>query len=139
MSYDAPPRMATFGLRQRPIPRSRIASCAEVECPQHVHGWRSLISRADPMFAERVLYIRNDSGRHFTETELPDGSVWFDFPAEQECFAEHHADVATFYVVRDWRQDPTGVPWRKHSGPDPWVDECATNQDLLAAAERARG
>jgi hypothetical protein len=140
MGYGAPPQpMSTYGLRNRRVPRSRLASCAEVACPAHVNGWRTVIPASDPRAAARIAYIRNDSGRRFTETPGPDGGIVYTFPAGQTCFAEHWTEVNTLYVVRDWRGTTAMAPWRRHSGPDPWVDECATNQDALAAEEARRG
>jgi hypothetical protein len=81
--------MSTFGLRNRRVPRSRLASCAEVACPAHVNGWRTVIAASDPQAAARIAYIRNDSGRRFTETPGPDGGSVYTFPAGQTCFSEH--------------------------------------------------
>jgi hypothetical protein len=134
-----PPSMSTFGLRNRRVPRSRLASCAEVACEAHVNGWRTVIAASDPQAAARIAYIRNDSGRRFTEAPGLDGGVVYTFPAGQTCFSEHWTEVNTLYVVRDWRGTAAAAPWRRHSGPDPWVDECATNQDALAAEEARRG
>jgi hypothetical protein len=140
VSYGVPPQaMQTYGLRNRRVPRSRLATCAEVACPAHVNGWRTVITGSDPQAAARIAYIRNDSGRRFTETPGPDGGIVYTFPAGQTCFSEHWTEINTLYVVRDWRGQAVGVPWRKHSGPDPWVDECATNQDALATEEARRG
>lgn len=131
-----PVQMQTYGLRNRKQPGTRLAACHEVDCGPHVHGWRTVLAPHDPLTAARVAHIRNDSGRRFVQTELADGTVQFDFPAGQQCFGAHYVDTQTLYVVRDYRQgNARGVPWRKHSGPDPWVDEFATNQDRLAAAQ----
>ncbi len=134
-----PAAMSTFGLRNRRAPRSRLASCAEVDCDAHVLGWRTVITASDPQAAERVAYIRNDSGRRFAVEPGVDGGLVFTFPAGQTCFAEHWTEVQQLFVVRDWRGSASAVPWRKHSGGDAWVDECATNQDALASEAARRG
>jgi hypothetical protein len=139
-----PQAMQTYGLRNRRVPRSRLASCAEVACEMHIHGWRTKVTPDhDQDAAARLAYLRNDTGRHFVESEETDvfgaRMIVFTFPPGQTCFREHWTEVQTLYVVRDWRGTTAMAPWRRHSGPDPWVDECATNQDALAAEEARRG
>jgi len=130
-----PPQMQTFGLRQRQMPRTRLARCEEVECPQHIHGWRTRLAVTD---TARLALVAS-CGRHYTE-KVDGEFVEFTFPPGQQCFAEHWTEKTVLYVVRGHRKgEAAGVPWQKHSGPDPWLDQFQDNQDRLAAQQRAQG
>lgn len=112
----------------------RPASCAEVDCPPHLHGWKTIL----PAGREDLLHAARTSGRRHTETRLDGGLVEFVFEAGQPCFQAHAHRARTarpeLYVVRggDWRGNPHGTE-RLHTRPEDWVDDFATHQDQLAA------
>jgi hypothetical protein len=115
----------------------RPASCAEVDCLAYRHGWRSVIDERTELGQSQAHYIRRESGRGFTEVRDSTGCTVFTFEAGQRCFnaTNHQVEVGhdPLYVVRggDWRGNPRGTV-RRHSGPDPWLDDFATNQDRIA-------
>lgn len=116
--------MATdrYSLKQRPIPRSRRARCEEVDCPAHIHGWRTRLSTLD---RDRLRQVEA-SGRHYTRTV--DGAfVDYLFPAGQQCFAAHWVDKAQLYIARG-----------TSTTADLWVEEFGENQQKLAELQ-ARG
>jgi len=133
------------------------ATCAEVQC----NGWRDGWHTALPAEDGRADYIRRGSGRTFTEyssgewnergaalaaqrnadkqpgepleefTPLPPGMVVFAFSPHQACFqaAEHQRTVAVnpLFQVRDhW-----GNVERRHSGPDPFLDDFRTHMERI--------
>lgn len=114
----------------------RAATCAEVDCSNYLHGWASVIDESTELGKAQAHYIRNQSGRRFTEdrNHAP-GMTLFVFEAGQTCFAQHKArlDRPEIFLVRDgdWRGNPTGNR-RQHTHADDWVDDFATNQQQLA-------
>lgn len=114
----------------------RAATCAEVDCPQHLHGWQTPIDESTELGQQQAWYIRNQSGRRYTENrDLLPGVTVFAFQAGQRCFAQHKArlDRPELFLVRDgdWRGNPTGNK-RQHTRPEDWVEDFATNQQQLA-------
>lgn len=63
----------------------REASCAEVDCPHYLGGWRTVVGSN----SAQAGYIRHNSNRAFTETKTDDGVSAFVFSAGQRCFREH--------------------------------------------------
>jgi hypothetical protein len=125
---------------------SRPATCAEVNCGAHIHGWAtSLVPGSDDeRFLRRVCRGEVDAHRrHFTEHPQPDGFVRFVFPPGQTCFAirSHRLPVGRpeIFVVRDgdWRGNPTGTR-RTHTRPEHWVEDFAEHQQRISDL-RARG
>lgn len=114
----------------------RPATCAEVDCPNHLGGWATIIDEADDLGQQQAYYIRNQSGRRYTEdrNQAP-GLTVFLFEAGQDCFARHQLrlDRPEIFLVRDGdhRGNPTGNG-RKHANADDWVDDFANNQQQLA-------
>jgi hypothetical protein len=126
-----PQTYQTYALSAPRATHTRPASCAEVECPAHLHGWAVTVA---PGSADEGA-IRG-SGRHFLSPEIqPGGFVRYVFPAGQACFrsSAHRVplDRPALYVVRggDWRAN-TGVI-RRHANGDDWVDDFRTHQDRI--------
>lgn len=130
--------MKTYGIHSPQATHFRAATCAEVDCPQHLNGWSTAIDEATELGQEQAYYIRNGSGRRYTEdrNKMP-GVTVFTFEAGQTCFgsARHQAPLGRppLFVVRggDWRGNPTGER-RQHANAADWVDDFATHQDKLA-------
>jgi hypothetical protein len=128
--------MQTFSIRVPEVTHYRPASCAEVDCPNYLHGWRI---RVEGLTAELLHEARNYG--HHRQLDVAEGETWLVYEAGQPCFqASTHRvrlDRPELYVVRggDWRGNPTQRVLR-HSGPDPWLDDFQTNQQTLADLEK---
>lgn len=134
----------TYGVRTVPNRKGRRATCAEIGCAPHLHGWRTVLDPADPQTGARVHFIRTDRTRRHVEGRDEAGRFVFEFEAGQTCFSatddQHWTEHDALYLIRggDWRGDPTGRPARTYDRPDQWVDDFASHQDRLAT-RRARG
>lgn len=124
----------TYALRQRPAAKNRRASCAEVDCPQYLHGWRTTIDPRSEQGPAQLLYLRNDRTRKTVETRDPSGLITFTYEAGQTCFAPHWIEMQQLFLVRsgDHRTDPLDRRFRQHTRPEFWVEEFGENQDRLA-------
>lgn len=111
----------------------RSATCAEVDCPQYLNGWRV---RLNPL-SEADRWAIHHSGLKYTRLDVAEGETWLVFEAGQSCFAasEHRVPLGRpeLFVVRggDWRGNPTNEVYQ-HKRPEDWVDHFATNQDKIA-------
>lgn len=125
----------TYQLAQPLATHWRAATCAEVDCPHHLHGWKTIL----PVNDDRIPLIKQ-SGRRYVERRTEAGLVEFTFEAGQACFqaGEHRAQVGRpeLYVVRDgdWRGNPRGTPARTHTRPELWVEDFSEHQDRIATA-----
>lgn len=124
----------SYELRSPLATHWRDATCAEVDCPAHAHGWVTTVDVATELGRQQANYIRLHSGRHFTAEET--GTlVAFTFPAGQTCFAQHKVPLGRpeFYRVvgGDWRGNPRGEV-RNHANAADWQDDFANHQDKLA-------
>lgn len=135
MPRSGPEAYKTYGIRMPLNTHWRKATCAEVECPDHTHGWRV---RIEHLTAE-LLHTARTTGRRYREMAVKEGETYLVFEAGQSCFraADHRIRIERpeLYVVRDgdWRGNPRGTNATVHSGPDSWVDDFASHQDNLAA------
>lgn len=113
----------------------RDATCEQVACPNHLHGWRTNVDETTELGQAQAYYIRHDRTRRHVEERMPDGLTQFSFEAGQTCFEPHKARIERpeLFVVRggDWRGNPTGQAPYQHSSPESWVDDFATNQDRV--------
>lgn len=119
---------------------TRVATCAEVDCPHYLNGWRTVIDETTEQGQRQAVYVRQRSGRRFTEARAEGGLLTeFTFYPGQRCFTEHHVhlDEQNSYLVRggDWRGNPLGVPTYRHTSADSWVDDFATHQERLRRAQ----
>lgn len=129
--------MKTYQILAPRATHLRDATCDEVDCPNYLIGWKTVVDERTDLGAQQAYYIRNQSGRHFKEdrNESP-GLTTFYFEAGQICFARHEVKVGKpeLYIVKggDWRGNPAGIEPRKHANPADWVDDFANHQDKLA-------
>jgi hypothetical protein len=111
----------------------RPATCAEVDCPHYVNGWRVRIETLTP----DLLRAARNSGRKYTEQHRGGRDVprvrgrAALFPA-----ATHRTrmDRPPLYLVRDGdhRGNPRRTRARQHLNPDNWVEDFADHQQKLA-------
>jgi hypothetical protein len=111
----------------------RPATCAEIDCPDFLKGWRLRVEGLPP----EMLQAAKTCGRKFTELDVTENEHWLVFESGQPCFraAQHRAllDKQEIFIVRDgdFRGNPTGNV-RKHTRPDHWVEDFSEHQDKLA-------
>lgn len=109
-----------------------LATCADVDCPQYLHGWDSHIDERTQLGQRQAHYIRRESGRKFTETRNELGVTVFSFEAGQKCFAQHRARN-----MRDERYIERGgdhrgyYGGRVHKNAGEWTESFALNQDRI--------
>lgn len=136
--------MQTYRISRPIATHTRPATCREVDCPQYVHGWLTVLPLGHPMVAtlRRAATAAADLGdgikrRCVVDPESGDGMIAFRFEAGQACWKayEHRAplDRPENYLVRggDWRGS-TGLI-RRHDRPEHWVEDMS---ETLAQVER---
>ena len=119
----------------------RRATCAEVDCANHLRGWRIAVDMDTPLGQAQARYLRNESGRAFTQVVSAGGLVEFTFEAGQTCFEQHVLPARDpIYLVRggDWRGNPTGER-RVHTNGDDFVDEWRNHADKLNTLRTREG
>lgn len=113
----------------------RPGSCAEAECPNHLHGWRTVIDESTDLGRQQASYVRSQSGRRYQEDRDEHGLTVFTFEAGQRCFGRHQIPLERepLYIVRggDWRGNPTGER-RQHVTATDFVDDFGEHQERLA-------
>lgn len=131
--------MQTFSVSTDSARHWRRATCAQVNCRHWREGWLSAFDESAPDQHGLAQYVRNFSGRRFTERRDDQGRTVFRFHPGQVCFnADQHRvrdeDVPELYLARagDWRGNPDGKVTR-HSGVDPWLDHMQANLERVAA------
>lgn len=137
--------MKTYSITAPHSTHFRPATCTEVNCPQQLLGWETVIDEATDLGAAQAGYIRRECAadgaapaavgvRRYTETRSPEGLTVFTFPAGQRCFAQHQTrlDKPEIYTVRggDWRQYMGDL--HRYQRADQWVDDFACHQQTLA-------
>lgn len=111
----------------------RPATCAEVDCPEYIKGWKLRVEGLPP----EMVHAAKTCGRKFTELDVTADEHWLIFEAGQPCFrsAQHRRllDKQEIFVVRDgdFRGNPTGNV-RKHTRPEHWVEDFSEHQGKLA-------
>jgi len=112
----------------------RPATCAEVDCPHYLNGWRTRVENLTP----DLLHAAKTSGRRYTVQQIAEGESYLVFQPGQPCFAtaRHRTQVGRppLYVVRDgdWRGNPRGTKDRVHLTPDNWLEDFAGHQQKIA-------
>jgi hypothetical protein len=114
------------------------ATCAEVDCPDHLNGWQTVVDETTELGQRQAHAIRRLLGRRFTEepggfgiAQVPSaGMTVFTFEAGQKCFRGPHKkrierEERFFVTGGDWRGNPAGMPRRVHTKPDFWVEDMA--------------
>ncbi|MFZ3473088.1 hypothetical protein ACODT3_10860 [Streptomyces sp. 4.24] len=115
----------------------RRATCAEVDCPAHLNGWRVRVEGLAP----EDVHAAKTSGRRYAEQYIADGETWLVFEAGQPCFraSQHRTRVGKpeLFIARDGdaRGNPTGRR-TQHTRPEHWVEQFAENQDRLATVQQ---
>lgn len=112
----------------------RPATCEEVSCQHFLEGWQSLIDESTNLGQKQAHYIREESGRGFTEHRSEAGLTVFTFPPGQRCFAaaQHRTNVGLRPVFAVDRVNDSGrIARRVHSSADSWGDDLHTHTDNL--------
>lgn len=130
----------TYQLLQPLDTHFRVATCAEVDCPAYLFGWKTVIDESTELGQQQAYYIRDESGRRYTRDPVVfgRGPVAYFFEAGQQCFRQHREPLERepLAIVKDgdWRmsQNP------RHLRTDDWVDDFANHQDKLNT-QRERG
>lgn len=116
----------------------RPATCAEMDCPQYLNGWRTLVDERIELGMAQAYYIRKELGHRFRETRTETGLTAFTFEPGQRCFKSHlhrtRIERPEIFLVRegDWRGNPRGTETRRHASPADWQDDFAQHQQTLA-------
>lgn len=124
----------TYEMRSPLSTHFRPATCAEVDCPHYLHGWRVRVEA----LTEDLLHAAQNSGRAYTEQSIAEGETYLVFAAGQPCFkASQHRkrlDRPPLYIVRDGdhRGNPRGTKARLHQRAQDWVEDFATHQQAIA-------
>ena len=126
----------TYAVRTQLTTHYRPARCAEIDCPDYIHGWYLKI---DGTPAD-LLYAAMNSGRRYTRGELWNGQgeafQALIFEAGQECFrVDTHVKSLErpefFYVGRgDFRSFSTRRA-SQFDRADQFVDSFATHLDRI--------
>jgi hypothetical protein len=80
-----------------PMDRWVKTVCEDAGCQEWRHGWETHVDEATGLGVEQAAYIRQHSGRTFTEHRTGALTV-FRFPSGQRCFAEHRTRPARLLV-----------------------------------------
>lgn len=117
----------TYGVIAPKATHTRPATCEEIECGAHIHGWQTKIDVGTEIGQKRARYIIDHSGRRWT-AEQNGGLVTFTFPPGQKCFGEHRVAIGRepFFTIKrgDYR---TYARPRVVEGSE-WIDRFANNQ-----------
>lgn len=143
ISPQGPPELYKTYQVLRPIStHTRPATCAEVDCPNFLQGWRSTFDVSTDLGKRQARYVREHSGRRFEVEDVPAPGqplLVLVFPAGQQCFTAHRVALERTPIFRikggDWRGNPRGLPTVTRS-PSDWMDDFATHQNELAEAIR---
>lgn len=124
--------METYAIDAPKATHFRPATCREVDCEQHISGWKTVVDERTDLGAKQAHYIRKESGRSFSEDREVDGLTTFLFEPGQTCFRQHEArlDRPEIFSLRggDWRGATTE---RRVLPAHGWVDEMQENFELL--------
>jgi hypothetical protein len=132
-----PPQMyKTHTLAQPLRTHWRRATCAEVDCPRYLNGWKSVLDMTGQDGQNAAAWIRSMSGLHFTESATGPSELTFLFPAGQMCArADRHRlplgrDPLMLVRGGDHRGNPSGL---KHlfGRAEDWRDDLGEHLDVL--------
>lgn len=122
----------TYALQQPLATHWRVATCAEVDCPRYLGGWKTPLDLSTQDGQNAAAWIRQ-SGLHFTEEVTGPFAILFTFGPGQLCPRStpghpmrHRAPLERLprMLVHDGdhRGNPTG--WsRLHNKPEDWRDD----------------
>jgi hypothetical protein len=100
------------------------SACEDVECDGWRDGWESHIDEGTVLGQAQAAYIRQHSGRTFTESRSGALTI-FRFDGGQRCFAEHRTRPARLLV----RQ---GATVREHATFDDIAEDYTEHAGRLA-------
>lgn len=128
--------MKTYQLSAPIQTHHRPATCAEVDCPNHSYGWKTVVDTGTDLGQRQAAFIKEDTTRRHTSYREGDaGVVVFIFEAGQTCFDQHTIPLERepTYLVKDgdWRGNPRGTRPLVHDSADNWVDDFATHQQRI--------
>jgi hypothetical protein len=88
------------------------AACQDAGCESWRYGWQTICDTRTALGDAQAAYIRQASGRTFTEASAGPGIVVFRFEPRQRCFADHQSRPAVFLAgptrharLGDWIED----------------------------------
>jgi hypothetical protein len=81
-----------------PMDRWVKTACEDVGCENWRYGWETHVDEATALGQAQAVYIRQHSGRTFTEFRTAAGITVFRFASGQRCFAEHRTRPAQLLV-----------------------------------------
>lgn len=108
------------------------SACEDVRCEAWQFGWETTVDEAAPLGATQAIYIRQHSGRTFTEHRTADGLTVFRFASRQRCFADHRTRPQQFTVVDGGRMA------RQHADSIDWLEDCGEHLDRVVT-QKERG
>jgi hypothetical protein len=126
-----PQRYKTYGASAPISTHFRKATCAEVDCPNYLNGWRVRVEGLDP----EMLHTARSCGRKFTELSVKEGESYLVFEAGQPCFATSKHRLR---LERDFRYLVANGDWRGlsntrvHTRFEFWQEDFALHQDMVA-------
>lgn len=132
----SPNAFKTYSIHQPLSTHFRPATCAEVDCPYYLHGWKVRKEHCD----EQMLHAIATCGRRYRELAIRPGETYLEFEPGQPCLktSEHRARVERpeLYVIRDGdaRANPTGR--RDFVSATAWSDDFGEHQERLAAEQQ---
>lgn len=114
-----------YKLKQRKAPRSRLATCDEVQCWPYVHGFELPIDEATDLGKRQAHYLRADRTRPKPVEQRVGALTTFRYPPGTKCFAtespEHWVAVDQFFIARG-----------QHTSPRLWTEQFEENQGIIA-------
>lgn len=137
MAPALPPHaMKTYGIRVPVATHFRLATCVEVDCPNYLHGWETIIDESSPEGQYHAETIRSLQGYGYTVERRGDFTVYV-FAPGQRCFSASTHRISLerepLYIVKggDWRANPSGE-FRQHANADEFVEDFGEHQQRLA-------
>ena len=108
------------------------ATCAEVDCPEYLNGWRLRVEG----LTDQDVHLAEHCGRKYTRVSVAPGETWLVFEAGQPCFkASQHRrrlDREERFIIRggDHRANPRGD--HRETTASGWADDFGEHQETLA-------
>lgn len=130
--------MQTYAIDAPRETHFRPATCREVDCPHHIHGWKTVVDERTELGQRQAEYIRRHSGRSFSEDREVEGLTTFVFEPGQQCFRPHETRVDRPEIFSRFGGDFRGRTTEARVLPaHGWVDDMAEDlEQLRVRAER---
>ena len=128
----APGAYQTFQVAAPLSTHWRPATCAEVDCPEYLNGWRLRVEG----LIDQDVYLATHCGRKYQRVSVTASETWLVFEAGQPCFkASQHRkrlEREERYIIRggDHRANPTGE--RRETTAAGWLDDFGERQEKNA-------